>query len=349
MNGASNLALDRPILIGGSSSSGTSLLSVLLDTHPAIGCGPELSVFNKARLYGDFTLVRRQIAQWIEHGVSTDGFTEYRPFFFKREAYGATPERLTALATDASSLREFFDAFFSSYLQTRGKHIWAEKTPSNVYCFRHFLELYPCGNVIHVIRDGRDVLCSLMARFRCAYRSASTWLYNVAAGLACRGLPGYIEVRYEELVTQPERTVRELCARLDVDYEPSMLETQRNRHRGAAGLEKWHACWRNSPISGEISDRSVGRWRSEMTPALQRVFDRITLTAAAAEQFGCAARQASHVLAELGYASHDRLGKGAALTWRDRWAEWRWNASRAVREARADRRWWRPLTRTAAE
>jgi hypothetical protein len=333
--------------MGGSSGSGTSLLSVILDTHPEIACGPELSVFNKRRLYGGFTQVRPVLRRWLERGLSTDGFTEYRPFFFKRLAYGLPDDVLTQLADRATSLRDFCDRFFTAYLAARGKRVWAEKTPSNVYCIRQFLELYPGGVFVHVVRDGRDVMCSLMGRYASSYRSASTWLYNVAAGLACRDLPGYYEVRYEDLVTDPRRTARALCQRIGVPYCDRMLHTDRNGYRGTPGLEKWHACWKNSPISGDISTRSLGRWRSDMSTSMHRVFWNLELTDRAVRQLGSPWSTAVQIMRELGYLAPGQARSAPRPGLPDYWDALRWNVSRAVREARIERRWWQPVTRVA--
>ena len=41
----------NPIIIGGSGSSGSSLLATILNRHPEVAVGPELSLFNKPVLY----------------------------------------------------------------------------------------------------------------------------------------------------------------------------------------------------------------------------------------------------------------------------------------------------------
>ena len=37
-----------------------------------------------------------------------------------------------------------------------------EKSPNNVYFFEHLNYMFPDSPLVHVIRDGRDVVCSLL-------------------------------------------------------------------------------------------------------------------------------------------------------------------------------------------
>ncbi|MGH0030728.1 MAG: sulfotransferase family protein [Myxococcota bacterium] len=115
---------------------------------------------------------------------------------------------------------------------------------------RHFdrvAALWPEARLVHLVRDSRDVATSRigMGWAGNAYSSAPAWreleaLWDrVAPGVADRAY----ELRYEDLVTSPEATLRPLCDFLGLDWEPEALLSYPSRSRYGppdAGLaEQW--------------------------------------------------------------------------------------------------------------
>ena len=154
---------------------------------------------------------------------------------------------------------------FDAYAEREGKPRWGDKTPANVLHLELLARLFPRAVFIHVIRDGREVAASLADQ-----ESASDWLAGkayywrdcVTAGRrAGRSLDGarYCEVRLEDLVADPESTLRRLCAAIGESYTPRLLEygarpgerevwtpARRRSHRHlvkppTAGLRDWKA------------------------------------------------------------------------------------------------------------
>jgi hypothetical protein len=89
------------------------------------------------------------------------------------------------------------------------------------------------------------------------------WVRDTEAGIAMRGDPRYMEVRYEELVEDPEGVLRGLVAALDEPWLPRLLVERTPRSGGPA-----HA-------NSRISTGSVGRWRQDLSAderaAVQRI------------------------------------------------------------------------------
>jgi hypothetical protein len=169
-----------------------------------------------------------------------------------------------------------------------------EQNPETSYVLEGALLAYPAAKAVHVIRDGRDVICSLLeqgwlgagragvddanqafgayARFWVeperrhefeeaseATRAAWAWRTYVTAA---RAVPEQtIELRYESLVADPEGEAARMAKELDADPAPL-----------AAAFGKVHA-------------QSIGRWRKELTP----------------EQLADVEAEAGQLLAELGY------------------------------------------------
>jgi hypothetical protein len=294
-----DLRLDTPIFIGGASSSGNSLLARMFSRHPEVYCGQEMSLFNKRQIYGDFSTVKRSLPGWLRRGLPTDGYSLYPRIIPHIEDGLLTPEALLRAMSKANSLREFADNVQTHVLHGSGKRLLAEKTPSDVYCFRQLARLYPNCTLIHSVRDGRDVACSLMKRGMDIFEATSIWMYNAACGIACRDLPNYMEVRYEEMVQDPTAMLERICQKASISFDPYMLrpsESERTSKFAAAGAWK-------SNTRDPINQKSVGRYKTDMSAADYAAFCNVQLTAAGMRQVGGPQTTAFELLRMLGYSA----------------------------------------------
>jgi protein-tyrosine sulfotransferase len=228
------------VVIGGSPRSGTTLLRRLLGRHSMIVSGPETTVF------------LRRISRVKDIG----------------ERLGWDPAEIEGWQRESRSQMEFIELFQRAMLERSGKLIWAEKTPRNAGRFRFVRRHFPKAKLVHIIRDGRDVVCSLRqtpfaridhappAGVKAAVRCAVQWQTLVEAGLRLRGDPGYYEIRYENLVREPERELRALVAFLGLPWEDQILE---------AALIDSEEVDENAAHS-EIFGSSVGRWQRDLSP-----------------------------------------------------------------------------------
>jgi hypothetical protein len=170
-----------------------------------------------------------------------------------------------------------------------------EQTPETSFVLHAALSAYPRARAVHLIRDGRDVVSSLLekgwlsgersgaddvgirygtyARFWVeaerlrefdrtsdARRAAWAWRrYLTAARQAMP--PATLEVRYEKLAADPEATAHQIAGHIEAEPGP-LVEALR-----------------------EVHAQSVGRWRRDLT----------------AEQVADVEAEASGLLRELGY------------------------------------------------
>jgi hypothetical protein len=179
-------------------------------------------------------------------------------------------ELLLELAATSRRHGEFVDRAFAEVCQQTQASTWAEKSPRNVrrlaYIFRHF----PKARFVHVIRDGRDAVCSLRAHHRVRRidgeevqiaplrpleQCARRWVDDVGAGLAWSHHPNYREIRYEDLVSDLEGSLRRLLESLGERFSPEMLDY--HRKQSAVSTEP--------NFSRPIFGTSVGRWRRDLS------------------------------------------------------------------------------------
>jgi hypothetical protein len=246
---AAYTSTERHIVMGGAPRSGTTLLRRIFDRHPAITAGPESKLFVPAA----FNL------EWLSR------------------AYEIPLADLRQMRTLSASQAAFIDTFAARAREPSGKPRWAEKTPMNIRNLDWIGEHFPEASVVHIIRDGRDVVCSMRQHPDWRWKDgdwqkdlvprslesyARRWIADTAMGMDWRGHPAYVEVRYEDLVADPTNVLRSICRGIGEDPDADWL-AQIGASRGA--LEPGV----RPDDQGAISSVSVGRWREDLTPQEQ--------------------------------------------------------------------------------
>jgi Sulfotransferase family len=270
-----------PFLIIGAQRSGTSLLSRILNEHPNIAVPSESFFFNTfgplRRFYGDLSLEANR-DRLIDDALSTFKIREWRP--------PLTREAVVAELTEPT-LGGVFRALLDAWTATQGKRRWGEKTPQHVLHWDHVGAALPDAKIIHIVRDGRDVALGLIAaRFGPAttFRAAERWLTyvdSIEAVKAATTSERLHEIRYEDLLLEPERVLTGLCSFLGERYAKTMLDFHKNADPYGHGYRSEH---RNlhKPL---MRDR-VGRWRRRMSARDVRIFE--SVAGPALERYGYA-------------------------------------------------------------
>lgn len=103
------------------------------------------------------------------------------------------------------------------------KNRWVEKTPYHIYYLNEIFSLIPKAKVIAMLRDGRDVACSIKARTGNLDHGIQNWLKS------CEILSTYSDdsrlfmVKLEDLVADPENELKKVMSFLGEAYEAEML------------------------------------------------------------------------------------------------------------------------------
>ncbi len=239
-----------PIFVIGSPRSGTTLLRLMLDAHPRISCGEETHFLRslQAVVGRDWDL------------VATYGFG--REWWLERIA-------------------SFYAGFQAEVLGRSGKVRWAEKDPTYTLLLDFIDGLFPDAVYVHLLRDGHDVVASFRDRwgYRAAARAAkSEWARYVRAARSFgRTLPPerFLELRYEDLVTDPDAEGRRLFSFLGEEWDPAVLDFDPAEHRATDRYRRFTASRRMA--GGETSTiyRSrVGAGGDSLDPILRALLRR---------------------------------------------------------------------------
>jgi len=167
-----------------------------------------------------------------------------------------------------------------------------EKNPRNALRVPYVTALFPGAKLIHIVRDGRDVACSMMPgiggeewahlkppnwqRWRDEFtgieRCARTW--KEVLEIALEDLEGvaHLQVRYEDLVADPRAQALRILCYLDLDIDPAVeafVAKIGNTTRGS-----YHAEHQLRWARDDHATR-VGRWRENIAPAEQARVSRL--------------------------------------------------------------------------
>ncbi len=195
-----------PIFVVGCHRSGTTLLRLILDSHPNISCGPE-------------TLFLTEFAERI---VGERNWPHFAHYGFPRDYW-------------LRQIAAMFDRFQSDYAARRGKARWADKTPRYALSVGVVAEMFPDCQIVHLIRDGRDVVASHRSSwgYLSGVKATAKWPYYVrTAREAGHRLPSgrYHELRYEDLVLDTKATVGRMLEFLGEPWDDAVLHHEEQEH-----------------------------------------------------------------------------------------------------------------------
>jgi hypothetical protein len=102
---------------------------------------------------------------------------------------------------------------------------FCEKTPGNVLQGSEIIDLFHGEvKIINIFRDGRDVVTSRHPlRPEEFWVKIETWCHYVERGLALDHFPQVMSIRYEDLVAEPEETLKRVCSFLGEEFDGRML------------------------------------------------------------------------------------------------------------------------------
>jgi hypothetical protein len=273
--GAGDGAVERaagasfPIVLG-CVRSGTTMLRAVLDSHPDLAVPPE-SYFVVPAL--------EQRARYERPGGGLDLDQLLAAVAAERSFpdWHLEPAALDQVrATGPATVPDALLALYRAYAQQQGKARAGDKTPSHLLHVDLLASSFPTARFLHIVRDGRDVVPSILGMSFGPDRFAEGvlfWQRRVEQGRAAgvRLGPGhYREIHYEQLVADPEPVLRdEVCPFLGLAYSDEMLRYHERADELIGGLRATRHVQgvRRPPTQG------VRDWRTALAPHDQQLFE----------------------------------------------------------------------------
>ena len=298
LRGRSEPEHPAPFVVG-VGRSGTTLLRMMLDTHPELAIPPETHfvlqlIQTSGKLRFNPEIAARAIVQ--------DRNRRWNDFGLEHADLLARLQKVEPFNT-ADAVRQFY----ALYAQRHEKPRWGDKTPDYVRKMKKIQNTLPEARFIHVIRDGRDAGLSQNARIeRRGHREpipprelARRWRKRVAkAREDADEVEGYLEIRYEDLVSDPESALRRVCELVDLAYEPAMLSYH---ERAAERLEEMAAALpaRAGRPEREAGERVAAHEMTTKPPTTDRVA--VWKQEMSADEVAEFEQMAGYLLDDLGY------------------------------------------------
>jgi hypothetical protein len=273
-----------PFFVVGFQRSGTTVLRLMLNAHP------ELAIpHDSAQLWLNY---RRLVARYNNLRAAEDVRAMIDDLLAEARIQAwqtALPKERILAEPLPTSFPEVMDRFHRVYAEAHGKSRWGDKNTGTLTELDQLNAMFPACQIVHIVRDGRDCALSHLGPdyvygYENALRVAIEWREQVTL---CRKMGAMLpparfhEVRYEDLLADPEGVLRGVCAFLGIQFSAQMLQYQEDvaRHVPDDRRSLWPL------LDQPLVAANAGKWKSRLDAADRAVFE----------------RQAGQLLRDLGY------------------------------------------------
>ncbi len=242
-----------PIFVVGSMRSGSTLLRLILDSHPDIASPGETGFMGGLRAVKE-----------------VPGWKSGRGWY---ERVGWTEPELDV------RLHDFYAGIFERFARQEGKSRWAEKTPFHTEHVQEMAQVFPEALFVGIVRHPGGVATSLCRRFHYGFDEAvSYWgATNTRMVEGARAVGDrFALLRYEDLVRHGEAVLHELVQFLGAPWSPSML----NHHEVQPEKGAPRAVEGSTVTTDPIDAGRADHWWSDISIEDRRSLDRVAELAA---------------------------------------------------------------------
>jgi hypothetical protein len=262
----------------GRARSGTTLLKALLDAHPNVIVPVECAfLLNLYKKYG-------KKKNWDAGLLTTFGKDLLNEPAFNLLHIDQTrlEERLRNCAgknTYANVCRQVYESCQSFYAK-KEITLLGDKNPGYSLYIKQLLEIYPEAKFIHIIRDYRDNIVSML---RVDYEAhivsslAYRWkYYNIQIEKAKKKHPDiFFTVRYEDLVLNTAHYLKEICVFFGISYTEKMLSFQEKKDDFYAHYPKDVFLKYHKSIFDPIDSSKSGKWKEVLSARQIRIAETV--------------------------------------------------------------------------
>lgn len=257
----------QPLFIVSAGRSGTILLRSMLEPGGQIAIPPEGEVVGIAarkflayRTMGWMDTARLMISLFESGGHFPLWNVSLLPVYERM---------LYELPAAERSLARIVDEIYRQYAREHFPlaEMWGDQSPIHSVFLPWLEQTLPNARFLHLLRDGRDLVASMVEMGLGLSYSIERWQVSVQRVLAAqKRIPAqnFLELRYEKIVQEPGHVLQDVCRFVNIDYEPRMLEYWKGNTKNE------HTYYlRRRNLARPIFTNSVGRWRERLSEEQQ--------------------------------------------------------------------------------
>lgn len=268
----------RACFIAGQAKSGTTLLVALLDNHPELLVLPEETAYfptvltkyepRGRRAQFDY-ITRESLSNVLFGGPCKWGKRDYS--YFPTARFLQTFEQMAFDPVNAE--RDLLVILLEAYAAILGRSLdsitrWVEKTPANRKYLPAIHSRFPHARILVTMRDPRAIFAAQIALEKTrqlgtfsTYYCISHWRDVAKVVLRARDCSDttLFVVPYEQLILEPAKWMKQICAFLEIEYDPTIVLTPTK-----AG-KFWEGNSATETAFFRISTEPLTRWQSDLS------------------------------------------------------------------------------------
>jgi len=274
----------QPVFIIGAGRSGTTLLRSMLAAGSQIAIPPESQIIHR---------LPARFQTW--HGLGWTGLvnlviaeveSHFDFYLWKTNMAPAYIEAIN-LSRNERSLAKVIDIIFTTYAREQfpDARIWGDQSPIHTLFLPNILAVFPNAKFINLIRDGRDVVSSYVKMNGDIWLNESIyrWKESILRVKKMRKKikdENFLDLKYEDLVLDPDTALRKVSYFIGVDYSNSMLDYWKMDSTVESKIYGHH-----QNLQKPVFTSSIGAWKTRLSEEQQKI----------------ANNELSGLLSELGY------------------------------------------------
>ena len=262
----------RLFFVVGAPRSGTTLLMRMLNVHPEIFTRPEPHLLTP-----------------LAH-LGFDAWVDKAPYD-QLQASQAIREWVAELpggeATYRAALRAYTDTLYGAAVEGTGKRYFLDKTPAYGLILPFLAATFPDAVFVILTRHPLAIFSSFAESFfdddwEAAHHHnpvVERYVPALAAFVRAHGVQRFHHVRYEDLVADPEKELRAICAAADIAYTDDLIDYGKKKVEGKGlgdpigvakdsrpntkSIHKWAASVAHNPARLAMAHRMIAACTDE--------------------------------------------------------------------------------------
>jgi len=238
--------LERKIVfIVGNSRSGTTMLGRVLGKNSTVYTFDELHFFEQvidpSQIGIDTEWQRERLLNMLERLL-----TSIRDGYFEKLVAGKYTHEANEILIDSKTLNPVSVYAHCLYLETEKNNfkIPCEQTPRYLFSAQEILDTFPNAKIINMVRDPRAVMLSQKNKWKRRFLGAKNiplkealrawvnyhpylisklWVSCIRQAEKFSNNENFMTIRFEDVVSAPEKTITDVCRFLDIQYEEKMI------------------------------------------------------------------------------------------------------------------------------